>query len=254
MTLEEVELRFLLETRAKYLKQLQTFALDPNCYFSPPVSDDSESSEEESESSKIHIKTELTENEYVKFEDKSDYESFSDGNIENPVKLHIKQELIDEEMDCEEENDNVMEVEYNLPISNGEIKDDDVEKTVNETEKTEQHVNNHDDITMLKTCINMVNQQCKAKDEESCCTVKSTIKRRRRSKKDILEEALKVETRKPIKIKQEPVDYELDDEDMIDGVRRELRPRKLETQMYFEPYDGTSSEEDSDFSELFEKL
>jgi len=254
MASEDEELRVLLEQRGKYVKQLQTIALDPNCCLSPSVSDDSESSDEEFDPSKVHIKSELTENVDIKFDDKSDDESLSDENIENLVKLHIKQEVIDERMDCDEEIDNDMEAEDDLPIANGEIKDnDDVEKTVNETEKTDQDVNDHDDLTRLKTCINMVKQQCKTKDEESCCTVKPTIKRRRRSKKDILEDdqTSKVEARKPIKIKQEPIDYDLDaDEDMIDGVRRELRPRKLETRMYFEPYDGTSSEEESDFSDI----
>lgn len=251
-------MRFLLEQRSKYLTQLQLVTNDPNSCLTPSASDDSESSDEESESSKVNIKIEPTENNSsVKINMKSDDESVSERNVQHPVTINIKEEVIDERMDCEEKNDDDMEIDFSKPVENGEIDGKTAEKTVkdeNGTEKTDEDENNKDEESELKPSIKLVKPLGKTKDEESCSSPKVTVRRRRKSKKDLSEDDQmpKIEARKSIKIKQEPDDFEHDaDVEMIDGVGRELRPRKLnDPQIYFEPYSRSSSEDDSDFSDL----
>lgn len=251
-------MRFLLEQRSKYLVQLQSVTQDPNSCFTPSASDDSESSDEESESSKVNIKLEPTENNSnVKTNIKSDDESISERNVQHPVNINIKQEVIDERMDCEVKNDDDMEIDCNKPVENGEIDAKTAEKTVkdeNGTEKTDEDEIIKEEESELKSGVKLMKQLGKNKDEESCSSVKLNVRRRRKSKKDLLEDDQmpKIEARKSIKIKQEPDDFEPDaDVEIIDGVRRELRPRKLnDPQIYFEPYSRSSSDNDSDFSDL----
>lgn len=251
-------MRFLLEQRSKYLVQMQSVTQDPNSCFTPSASDDSESSDEESESSKVNIKLEPTENNSnVKTNIKSDDESISERIVQHPVNINIKQEVIDERMDCEVKNDD-MEIDYNKPVENGEVDGKTTENTVkdeNGTEKTDEDEIIKEEESELKSSVKLMKQLGKNKDEESCSSVKLNVRRRRKSKKDLLEDDQmpKIEARKSIKIKQEPDDFEPDaDVEIIDGVRRELRPRKLnDPQIYFEPYSRSSSDDDdSDFSDL----
>lgn len=252
--MEDEELHFLLEQRGKYLMQMQAVAEDPNSGLSSPLSDDSESSDDESDPSKVNIKSEPTDHTNDMQQDVD--ESHNVDNVEQPVKINIKQERMDDKINCKKENDNAIEVENDKQVVNGEVGIDETEKTAsndNETEKTDEDQSDQEDQIELKTSVKVVKQQGKTKEEENCNAVKPTNRCRRKSKRDILENdhTTKTESKKSIKIKQEHEEDDFDDdEDMVDGVRRELRPRKLnESRIYFEPYDGSSSDE-SDFSDL----
>lgn len=234
---------------------------DPDAFISPAISDDSESSEEEeSAMSRVKIKTEISENDTDLRENVgSDDVCKTEKNDEYEVQVNIKQEIV-EEIHCTELNDH--KLEYNdEQVANIELNDDKIEKTVevkNGTEEADEDKNDEDVLTNLITDIKVSDadkQQGNTVDEESSNAIKPIIKRRRgKSKSSIAEneQTSKIECRKPIRIKQEPVEYEMDldpSEDTIDGVKRELRPRNLnDPQVFFEPYDGTS--EDSDFTDL----
>lgn len=241
---------------------MQSVMFEPSSYLSPFLSEDSESSDEESDQSKEHIKTELSIHDdiSVKQNDKIENECPTNENVELNVKINIKQEIIDEEMDCGEVNQNNVDItEHNDQVNNGPINNEEMEKNdveKNENENADEDENFQDCQTELVVYENIndkIDVQGKNKeDDESNDTVKPIIKRRRgKPKKSVLENE---ETSKmAIKIKQEPNDYdhELDPSEVtIDGIKRELRPRKLnDSNIYFEPYDGTTSEE-SDFTDL----
>lgn len=256
MSEEDDELQFLLNQRSNYLGQLQSVESEfNNLNLSPTVSDESESSDEDCEPPNVHIKTESSENDT----------SITINNIindesqaEERVEINIKNEIIDEKMDFEEANDNNKAIEYDESVVNEEIHTEEIEVPTNEenqTEKDNENKINQEDQTELQTNVK-VNPLVQIKEEESSCSEKITNERRsRKTKKNTSEseQTSKIEARKPIKIKQEPADYDLDSdpsEDIIDGVKRELRPRKLnEPHIYFEPYDGSTSE-GSDFTDL----
>jgi len=256
MSEENDELHFLLNQRSNFLGQLQSVASESNnLNLSPSVSDDSESSDEECEPSNVHIKTEPSENDTsVKMNDLINDEC----QAEERVEINIKHEIIDERMDFDEANDNNKGVEYDENVISEEVHTEEIEMTSheeNQIEKDNEGKINQEDQTELQTNIK-ANPLVQIKEEESGCSEKFTTERRRRkSKKRTLEseQTSKIESRKPIKIKQEPTDYDLEldpSEDIIDGVKRELRPRKLnEPHIYFEPYDGSTSE-GSDFTDL----
>lgn len=257
LSVEDEELDFLLNQRSNFLLQMQSVVFEPSSYLSPFLSEDSESSDEESDQSKDHIKTEPSVHDDISVKQ---IEYPTNENVELNVKINIKQEIIDEEMDCEEVNqDNVDNAEHNEQVNNGMINNDDIEKNdvaKNENENADEDENFQDcqtEFEVNENIIDKVDVQGKNKEEdESNDTVKPIIKRRRgKPKKSVSENE---ETSKmSIKIKQEPTDYdhELDPSEVtIDGIKRELRPRKLnESNIYFEPYDGTTSEE-SDFTDL----
>ncbi|XP_022166291.1 uncharacterized protein LOC111030890 [Myzus persicae] len=251
---EDDELHFLLNQRGTFLAQLQSVSTESNNFLSPSVSDDSESSDEDCEPSNVHIKTEPSENDTVV---KMEILLNDEYQPEEHVEIDIKHEIVDEIMDFEEANDHEKDIECDENVGNTEVNTEEVEKTVNEeneTEKCEEGKVNQEDQTELQTNVK-VNPLVKIKEEEGSCSEKLTIERRRKKPKKGISEsemASKIEARKPIKIKQEPdSDLELDpSEDIIDGVKRELRPRKLnEPHIYFEPYDGSTSE-GSDFTDL----
>lgn len=257
MSKENDELNFLLNQRGIYLGQLQSVSSETNNFLSPSVSDDSESSDEECASTKVLIKTEPTENDTddINIPIKDEYQA------EEHVEINIKHEIIDERVDFQEANDNDTGLEYDEHVGNEEVDANDTKNTVNEENETENYdkvKNNEDDQTELKTDLE-VNPLINIKEEESSSSGKFTFKRQcRKPKNDSLEneQTSKIESRKPINIKEEPVDYADEEiegldhsEDIIDGVRRELRPRKLnEPHIYFEPYDGSTSE-GSDFTD-----
>lgn len=254
MAEEDDELHFLLNQRGTLLGQLQSVATE-SLYLSPLVSDDSESSYEDCEPSNVHIKTEPSENDTsVKMNNLINDECQAEERIE----VNIKQEIIDEKMDFEEANDNNKGVEYVENVINEEVHTEEIDMTSreeNQIEKDKEGKINQEDLTELQTNVK-VNPLVQIKEEESGCSEKFTIERRRRKSKKHTsesEQTSKIESRKPIKIKQEPADYDLEldpSEDIIDGVKRELRPRKLnEPHIYFEPYDGSTSE-GSDFTDL----
>lgn len=239
-----------MNQRATYLGQLQSVSTESNNYLSPPVSDDSESSYEECEPSNVHIKTEPSENDTGV---KMDILIKDECQAEEHVEINIKQEIVEERMDFEEANDNEKDIEYDENVGNSEVYTEEIVKTVNEGNETENEdeakINQEDNVaTELQTNV-------KIKEEEGSCSEKLSIERQRKKPKKGIsesEQTSKIEARKPIKIKQEPdSDLELDpSEDTIDGVKRELRPRKLnEPHIYFEPYDGSTSE-GSDFTDL----
>jgi len=253
---EEDELHFLLNQRGTLLGQLHSVATE-SLYLSPLVSDDSESSYEDCEPSNVHIKTEPTENDTdVKMDDQINEEEGCQA--EERVEINIKHEIVDDVMDFEEANDIAKnnDVEYDENVGNAEVFTEEIkiEKTVNkenETEKGDEAKIEQEDQTDIN-----VNPLVKIKEEEvNCSEILSIERRRKKPKKGISEgeQTSKIEARKPIKIKQEPVDSDLEldpSEDIIDGIKRELRPRKLnEPHIYFEPYDGSTSE-GSDFTDL----
>lgn len=248
MAMDEEDLNYLLGQRGKYLLMLKNVSQDPNSCLSPSISDDSEYSDDESEPSKVLIKTEPDEHNSGVQQNVEEVQSVD--SVDHTV--NIKLEHLDDKMDCVSINDGDVEDESDRQVLNGEVNIDDTKKTAindDEVEKTDENISDQDDQTGSKTSV----KQGKTKEEENCNALKPAIRCRKKSKRDILENdhTSKIESRKSIKIKQEPFDDELDDEDMIDGVKRELRPRKLnDTQLYFEPYDGTSSSEESDFSDL----
>ncbi|XP_025192583.1 uncharacterized protein LOC112592646 [Melanaphis sacchari] len=256
MSEEDDELHFLLNQRSNYLGQLQSLTSEfNNLNFSPSISDDSESSDENCEPSNVHIKTEPSENDAsVRMNNLIN----DDCQVEESVEINIKNEIINEKMDVEESNDNNKGKEYDENVVNEEVHAEEIEMTVNEenqTEKDNEVKINQEEQTELQTNVK-VNPLVQIKEEESSCSEKFTVERRRRKSKkhnSESEQTSKIESRKPIKIKQEPADYDLEldsSEDIIDGVKRELRPRKLnEPHIYFEPYDGSTSE-GSDFTDL----
>jgi len=264
MAEEDDELHFLLNQRGTLLGQLHSVTTETNNYLSPLVSDDSESSYEDCEPSNVHIKTEPSENDTdVKMNDQISYEESCQA--EEPVEINIKHEIVDDRMDFEGAIDITMnnDVEYDENVGNADIftEEIEIEKTVNkenEIEKADVGIDqeeNQEDQTEVQTDVN-VNPLVKVKEEEDNCSEKLSIERRRKKPKKGIsesEQTSKIEARKPIKIKQEPADSDLEldpSEDIIDGVKRELRPRKLnEPHIYFEPYDGSSSE-GSDFTDL----
>jgi len=251
---EDEELKNLLDQRSEYLIQIQQVAID-HYSLSLSASDDSEFSDEEFDLSKINIKTEPTEHGIgIKQNIKIDDECHMEVNVKQPV--IIKQEINDEKMDIEEAINEHIEVEYDKQIVNGTMDIEETENTEIETEKTDELENNQNDQTELKASDKDVGQQGKIHlEDESCSTSKSLVKRRRQSKKDHSdnEQTSKIESRKSIKIKQEPTllqaSIEIDlDADIVDGVKRELRPRKLnEGRIYFEPYDGTTTDDSDDY-------
>jgi len=230
-------------------------ATDSNYYLSSCISDDSESSYEDCEPPNVNIKTEPTENDT---DVKMDSLINDECQAEECVEINIKQEIIDEKMDFEGANDNEKDIENDESVSNAEVLTDEIEKTgneENETDKVNEDKINQENQTELPTNI-QVNPLVKIKEEEGSCSKKPSVERRRKKpKKGIVESEMtsKIEARKPIRIKQEPVDSDLELdflEDIVDGVKRELRPRKLnEPHIYFEPYDGSTSE-GSDFTDL----
>lgn len=252
---EDDDLNYLLDQRSNYLLQLQSVLYEPNSCLSSSVSDNSESSDEESDPSKVHIKTELSEvSEHntcvntINQNDKTDYEYQNEENFETGVKINIKQEVDDERMECDEENND-----------NGEYD----EQLIDEKKSTEEVINVSNEINEIDKVIEEKNeqdvfvyQQDKINEEGTSNTIKSTNKYHRKFKKDNFknEQTFEIESRKPIKIIQEPVKYESEidlSETIMDDVKRELRSRKLNDTIYFEPYDGTSSDE-SDFTDLLE--
>lgn len=259
MSEENDELHFLLNKRGTYLGQLQSVATESNNYLSPSVSDDSESSYEDCEPSSVHIKTEPSENDTG---EKMDIQINDEEccQAEERFEINIKHEIVDDTMEFEEANDIAKDVEYDENVGKSEVftEEIEIEKTINEENETEKSVEgeiDQEDQTELQTNVK-VDPPVKIKEEEGNCSEKLSIERQRKKpKKSIseIEQTSKIEARKPIKIKQEPADSDLEldpSEDMIDGVKRELRPRKLnEPHIYFEPYDGSTSE-GSDFTDL----
>lgn len=241
-------------------------ATESNNYLSPLVSDDSESSYEDCEPSNEHIKTEPAENDTdLKMDDQINEEG---SQAEECVEIKIKHEIVDDGMDFEEANDIAKsnDIEDDENVGKSEVLTEDIEiekeKTVNEeNEKNETEIGiegkiDQENQTEVQAVVN-VNPLVKIKEEEEDnSSEKFSIERRRKKPKKGIsesEQTSKIEARKPIQIKQEPVDSdpELDpSEDIIDGVKRELRPRKLnEPHIYFEPYDGSTSE-GSDFTDI----
>lgn len=160
-------------------------------------------------------------------------------------------------MDCEEVNDDVIDIEYNKQVVNGDIITEEIKKTMDE-EKEAENTDVDDDQTKLETNfqVKLQDQMNEEESGSSSSTVKPIIKRHcRKPKKSTSEneQTSQIDSKDQIKIKRELDDYELEldsSEDIVDGVKRELRPRKLnETSIYFEPFDGPSSEE-SDFADL----
>lgn len=257
MSEEDEELRLLLEQRTHYIEQMHSILLGSGGFLSPTVSDESDSSDEESDPSKVNVKLEPSEhnnseNQIIDTKDDTQLEV----NIEHSLK--IKEETMDERMDCEEVNDSVEDEEPSKPVSKEETVTENIEKTVDDENKTDKSV--EDDQSMI---ISHQEDQIEPKisddhegktnEEEINSTITSSTRQRRvRIRKSPSENELttKIEQKKLIKIKQEPAesDHELDTaEDTIDD-SRELRPRKLnDSRNYFEPYDGSSSD-DSDFS------
>lgn len=227
----ENQLSFLLNKRCNYIQKLQLVASKTNNYLGSSDSDDSESSYEECEP---------TEN------DTSDINiPVKNEQVKEHVKINIEHEIIDERMDFEESNDNDTGIEYDEHVSNKKV------NTKNKDKQTK--LNNQDDQTDVE-----INRLINIKEEKSSCSGKPTLKRRHRNpKKDSLknEQTSKIKLRRPIKKKTvDYADVKLQGlnptADIIDGVRRDLRPRKLnEPHIYFEPYDGSTSE-GSDFTDL----
>lgn len=255
---------YLLNQRSKYLLQLQSVnsavTLDPDAFLSPSVSDDSESSDEESTVSRVKIKTEMPElDNDIKENIVSNDVCKNEKTDEYDAQVNIKQEIV-EEIQSIELNDH--ELEYNdEQVAMVEVNADEIDKTVdvkNETEEADKEKNDKDDQTELNVEVKINDkdkQQGKIIDEENGSSIKSIIRRRRGKSKNSItenEQISKIECRKPIRIKQEPVEYEqeLDPSgDTIDEVKRELRPRNSnDPQVFFEPYDGTS--EDSDYTDI----
>ncbi|CAI6350203.1 unnamed protein product [Macrosiphum euphorbiae] len=260
---ERDQLHFLLNQRTTLLGQLQSVATE-SLYLSPLVSDDSESSDEDCESSNVHIKTEPTEND-TDFKMNEQINDEEGCQAEEHVEINIKQEIVDRIMDFEEGNDIAKnnDVECDENVGNVEVftEEIEIEKTVNkenETEKCDEakidqgDQEDQEDQKEVQIAV-YVNPLVKIKEEEKL----SIERQRKKPKKGISEseQTVKMEARKPIKIKQEPLDsdFELDlSDDLIDDVKRELRPRKLNEPLnYFEPYDGSTSE-DSDFTDLLD--
>lgn len=264
MSEEDDELHFLLNQRGTYLGQLQSVTTESINYLSPSISDDSESSDEESELSNVQVKIEPSENDTGV---KMNIPINDEYQAEEQVEINIKDEIINEEMDFEEANDNEKDIEYpDENVENVEVYTEKMETTVNEENKNENE--NENEIEIEKDDEGKINEEdqielqtnvnplVKVKKEEDSCSEKFSIERRRRKPKRGIsesEQTSRIESRKPINIKQEPIDYDLElnpSEDIIDDVKRELRPRKLnEPHIYFEPYDGSTSE-GSDFTDL----
>lgn len=228
------------------------------------MSDDSESSDEELDHpSKAHIKSESSEHD-------ADMEqnilANNECNIEENVNLNvnIKQEAVDEKIVCEEIND-IEDTEHDNFVANSEtVAREKIENTVDEEndmeETADEENNDQDNKTELKIEFNIKQQQVNVKEDESSNSRSGAVKpivRQHHGKKykktNAVEDNQTSQMDSKKQIKQEPAEYdvELDPlEDMIDGVRRELRPRKFnDTQVFFEPYDGSSSD-DSDFTDL----
>lgn len=250
---EEDDLNYLLDQRSNYLLQLQSLLFESNSYLSSSVSDNSESSDEESDPSKVHIKTELSEaSEHdtsvndMNQNDKMDYEYQNEENIENDVKINIKQER----MDCDQENDangeyneQVIDINIDEKIS---IEEQNVSNEINETVNIIEDKNEQD----------VFIQQDNINEEGTSNTVISTDKYHRKLKKSIFknEHTFEIESRRPIKVIQESIKYESEvdpSETIMDDVKRDLRSQKLNDTIYFEPYNGTSSDE-SDFTDILE--
>jgi len=267
---EDEELQFLLQKRGDYLVQLQSTTFDSNSCLSPSISDDSESSDEEPDNlSKVHFKSESSERDTdVKQNVQTNDECVTEENAE--LNVNIKHELIDEKIDSEEVND-IGSVEHvnDETVVNGEtIGQEEVENTAaNEENEMEEENNDRDEQLELKTDGIKINeqqqqQQDNVKEDESSNSSGTVIIKQSRGKKFKRTVAVEgdqtsqMDSGKQIDIKQEHAEYniELDPlEDMVDddGVRRELRPRKLnDSHIYFEPYDGSLSGESDDFTDL----
>ncbi|VVC28441.1 Hypothetical protein CINCED_3A018679 [Cinara cedri] len=124
---EDEELSFLLNDRSDLLMQLQSIPFDPSSILNLSASDDSESSDEEFDSSKV-IKTEKSEPDVnIKEEHDDEYQTAND------FELHIKQEVIEENIVCEEVNEDInMEL-----VIKGEMNTEEMEQMVDETNETE---------------------------------------------------------------------------------------------------------------------
>lgn len=257
---EDEELQCLLQQRTDYLVQLQSYVFEPGTCLSPCITDDSESSDEELDHpSQVHIKSEPPEHD-------ADTKQNDKRHIEEDVKpnINIKQEIIDEKIDCQEVND-VEDTELDEQITKGEMvvqeEMKNIAKEANEAEeKSDEDNKDQDEQTELKFDVNIRQQQGNGKEEisNSSSMVRPIVRQHgKKSKRAVAVESdqmSQIDPRKQIKIKQEPIEYEVDldslEGDMVDGIKRDLRPRKLnDTHIYFEPYDGSSSEE-SDFTDL----
>lgn len=243
--------------------QLQSTTFDSNSCLSPSVSDDSESSDEETDHAiKVHVQSESSDHDTdVKQNVQTNDECLIEENVE--LNVNIKQELIDEKINCEEVNE-IGGVEHNEHVVNGEtIIEEEIENTANEENEMKEENNDQDEQSELKPDDDKINQQQDnvKEDESSNSSGTVTMKQQdeEKSKGTVAVEngeTSEMDSRKQIDIKQEPAEYEMEldpMEDMVDddGVRRELRPRKLnDSHIYFEPYDGSLSEESDDFTDL----
>lgn len=240
---EDEELSLLLELRARYIKRMQSILHEPSNFLSSTVSDESDSSDEESDLSKVNIKIEPSEH---NTSEKQITDTNENGQVEVNFEqsVNIKEEIMDEKVDYEKVNDIVVDEKHNKRVSKEELVTEEIEKTVD----CENKADNSYQENQIEPKTND-DHESKMNEESNSKVTLSTRECRVRSKKSPLENepTSKIELRKQIKIKQEPVDYD-HESDTIDDAARELRPRKLnESHIYFEPYDGTSSD-DSDFS------
>lgn len=335
---EDEELNFILNERSDLLLQLKTVAVDPSSILNLSASDDTESSEEEFDSSKV-IKTENLEPDVNIKEECHDDEYQTADNFN----LNIKQEIVEENIVCEEVYNGDMNMECDTVIKQ-EIDAEEFRETIyetNNTEYTNEDINNEGDqiepkieeTTSVNSCcsdtlspnyFDIANSSCldttpsyldtttyletvaNCLDTNTCLNTvltsglntasgletdiglnssgglettnsgcldtvninelnKVNVKEKENSytdepiNKQHIEEipstsgyepiSTQIESNNPIEIKKEPVEYDDDftEDNMIDSIRRELRPRKLNETVYFEQYIGSSSDE-SDFT------
>lgn len=139
---EDEELNFLLNERSDLLLQLKTVAVDPSSILNLSASDEEGSSDGGFDSSKV-IKTEKPEPDVnIKEECPDDYQTTEDFN------LNIKQEIIEENIVCEEAYGEDMNMECDKLIIKGEIDAEEVGEPIYETNYTEniyENINNEGD-------------------------------------------------------------------------------------------------------------
>ncbi|XP_050540909.1 transcriptional adapter 3-B [Daktulosphaira vitifoliae] len=259
---EDEQLAILLQQRSDYLRQLQMMGPEPG-YQPAFLSDESELSEEGSYPTKLFIKKELN----TDTEQEIDFEQHTDINLEKPMMINIKQEVVENVSIKENKIYNVSEaIGYEHNDVNVESIENEENKIINDERDEYEKIDDtsdHGDFYIeseieTKECVKAkfkIKKQGRTKDLDTNKLNLMTTRHSVKTKQSFLENDVntKVESRKSFKIKQEPDDENsLDSSDVYCGIKRELRPRKGKHEpIYFEPYDGDTSEttESSDLSE-----
>ncbi|XP_050432546.1 transcriptional adapter 3 isoform X2 [Adelges cooleyi] len=208
---EDEQLSLLLQQRSDYLRQLQMMGPEPG-YHAAYISDDSELSEEGLYPSSVFIKSEPDE----EINEETSCEQLTEADLEQPAITTIKQEIVTND-GVEKDDAGIAESVISEPIiMNGKMENNEiVERADDDKSKIDNSADNISDQDGIYLEGIYLETDTEFKEE-----TRVALKRQGRVRTDL-----------------------------YGDLKRDLRPRRGRREpIYFEPYDGDSSE--TDFSEL----